>query len=241
MADLDHLNYSLYTAPNGTQVNVNADYDLYTTKTLGKVGLFQFQGYGAGIDVGMRYAISEKFDVDLAVNDLGFTSWSTNNINDTVNVNWEGISVASLFQDSISQVVDHQVDSIKGLLLPDTIQKRHMVYSPVSVRANATFHLSEKASISGSVVWYPLAVGQRSRLPLIGVSYQHKVVEGLTLGANAYGLGLDTYGFGAMANYQFTIGSVGLDIMAGSDNLLGFVAPKFGRGMNAYGGVGVSF
>jgi len=73
------------------------------------------------------------------------------------------------------------------------------------------------------------------------VTYQHKVVEGLTLGANAYGLGLDSYGFGAMANYQFTIGSVSLDVLAGSDNLLGLVMPKVGRGMNAYGGLGVSF
>ncbi len=241
MADLDHLNYALYTAPNGIQVNVKADYDLYTTKKLGKTGLFAFQGYGAGIDVGMRYELSEKLDIDFAATDLGFTSWATNNINDTVNVNWEGITIASLLQDSISPIIDRQVDSIKGLLLPDTTQTRHMVYSPLSLRLNGTFHLNEKASLSASVIWYPLAAGQHSRLPLVGVTYQHEVIKGLTLGANAYGMGLDSYGFGLLANYGFTVGSASFDIMAGSDNLLGFVVPTIGRGMNAYAGVGVSF
>jgi Family of unknown function (DUF5723) len=241
MADLDHLNYSLYTAPNGTQVNVQAGYDLFVTPKIGKVGLFEFQGYGAGIDLGMRYMVSEKLDIDFAANDIGFTSWTTNNIADSVNVAWDGISIASLLQDSISPIIDHQVDSLKNLLLPDTVEARRIVYSPLSIRANATWHISEKASLSGTVVWYPLAVGQRSRLPLIGVAYQHVVVPGLTLGANAYGLGLDAYGFGAMASYRLNVGSASIDLLAGSDNLLGLVVPSIGRGMNAYAGVGVSF
>jgi hypothetical protein len=241
MADLEHLNYSLYTAPNGIQVNAQADYNLFVTPKLGKTGLFAFQGYGAGIDLGIQYRISDKFDIDFAANDIGFTSWKTNNIADIVDVNWEGISVANLLQDSVSEVANHQIDSIKQLILPDTIEANHMVYSPLSVRANATFHISEKASLSGSVIWYPLAIGQKSRLPMVGVTYQHEVVTGLTLGANAYGMGLDSYGFGLLANYRFSVGSAGFDLMAGSDNLLGLVTPTIGRGMNAYAGVGVSF
>ncbi len=241
MADLSFLNYSLYTAPNGTQVHAQADYDVYLTKKLGKTKLFEFQGYGFGVDVGARYAFSDKFDVDVAANDVGFTSWATNNINDTVDVNWEGITIASLLQDSISAIVDQQVDSIKGLLLPDTTDARRMVYSPMQVRAAATFHFNEKASLSAQVVWYPLAVGAHSRLPLIGLTYQHEVVQGLTLGANAYGLGLDSYGVGALADYRFTIGSATFDVMAGSDNVLGWIAPTIGRGMNVFAGVGVGF
>jgi hypothetical protein len=241
MADLDHLNYSLYTEANGTQVHAQADYDLFTTKKLGKTGIFTFQGFGAGVDLGMRYQLSEKLEIDIAANDIGFTSWATQNMNDTVDVQWEGISVPSLLQDSVSELIDEQVDSVKALLLPDTVEGRHLLLAPLALRAHATFHISEKASLAGSVVWYPLAVGQHTRLPLVGLTYQHEVIEGLTLGAAAYGLGLDSYGFGAMANYQFTIGSATFDIMAGSDNVLGFLVPSIGRGMNAFGGVGVAF
>jgi hypothetical protein len=241
MANLRNLDYSLFTETNGTQVHLAADYDLALTPKLGKTGLFAFQGFGAGVDLGLRYELSEKLDIDVAVNDLGFVSWKTNELNDAVDVNWEGFSVTSLFMDSVSAVIEDQVDSIKGVLLPDTIEGREMLMSPLSLRATATFHLTEKADISGTVVWNPVASGAPTRLPLIGVAYQHEVIEGLTLGANAYGLGLDSYGFGAMANYSFTAGSATFDVMAGSDNLLGLLVPSVGRGMSLYAGVGVGF
>ncbi len=241
MANLNHLNYSLFTETNGTQVQLAADYDLVLTPKLAKTGLFAFQGFGAGVDLGMRYELSEKLDFDLAVTDLGFTSWKTNQLADDVNVNWEGFSVTSLFMDSVSVIIQDQVDSIKDVLLPDTIVGRTMLMAPMSIRASATFHLTEQANLSGTILWNPIASGAPTRLPLISVAYQHEVIEGLTVGGNVYGLGLDTYGFGAMANYQFTVGSASFDILAGSDNLLGLVVPSIGRGMSVYGGVGVGF
>jgi hypothetical protein len=241
MANLDHLNYSLFTETNGTQVQLAADYDLALTPKLTKTGLFAFQGFGAGVDLGARYEVNEKLDFDLAVTDLGFTSWKTNQLADSVNVNWEGFSVASLFMDSVSAIIEDQVDSIKDVLLPDTVEGRTMLLAPMTIRANATFHLNEQASLSATVIWSPVASGARTRLPLIAVTYQHEIIEGLTLGANAYGLGLDSYGFGAMANYQFTIGSAQFDVLAGSDNLLGWIVPSVGRGMSVYGGLGVGF
>lgn len=241
MANLNHLNYSLFTETNGTQVQLAADYDLVLTPKLAKTGLFAFQGFGAGVDLGMRYELSEKLDFDLAVTDFGFTSWKTNQLADDVNVNWEGFSVTSLFMDSVSVIIQDQVDSIKNVLLPDTIVGRTMLMAPMSIRASATFHLTEQANLSGTILWNPIASGAPTRLPLISVAYQHEVIEGLTVGGNVYGLGLDTYGFGAMANYQFTVGSASFDILAGSDNLLGLVVPSIGRGMSVYGGVGVGF
>ncbi len=241
MANLAYSHYSLYTAANGTEVELEADYDLALTPKLAKPGLFAFQGIGAGVDLGVRYQLSEKLDLDLAVTDFGFTSWKTNQLADEVNVNWEGFSVTSLFMDSVSTIIQDQVDSIKGILLPDTIEGRTMLMAPMSIRASATFHLNEQANLSGTIVWNPIAIGAPTRLPLISVAYQHELIEGLTVGGNVYGLGLDTYGFGAMANYQFTVGSASFDILAGSDNLLGLVVPSIGRGMSVYGGVGVGF
>ncbi|MFN8396798.1 MAG: DUF5723 family protein [Bacteroidia bacterium] len=241
MADLANLQYALYTDSLGTQVHAFADYDLYTTPKLGKTGLFAFQGFGLGLDLGARYTVFDKLDFEVAVTDIGFTSWKTNHMKETVDVNWEGISITSLLVDSVSPLIQHQVDSIKAILLPDTTEENHLLIAPTVVRLGGTYHLSEQASLSGTLIWSPLASGARTRLPMINVAYQHEVIEGLTLGANVYGLGLDTYGVGAMANYTITAGSVGIDILAGSDNLLGWIAQGIGRGMSVYGGVGVSF
>lgn len=241
MAELANLDYALYTDTLGTQVSVSADYDLYTTPKLGKTGLFAFQGFGLGVDLGARYMASDKLDFELAVTDIGFTSWRTNHMNESVDVNWEGISITSLLVDSVSPIIEDQVDSIKEILLPDTTEDNHLLIAPTVVRLGGTFHLNEQASLSGTVIWSPIASGARTRLPMINVAYQHEVITGLTVGANVYGLGLDTYGVGAMANYLITAGSVGIDVLVGSDNLLGWIAPSIGRGMSVYGGVGVSF
>lgn len=241
MAQLANLDYSLYTDSLGTQVNVAADYDLYTTPKLGQTGLFSFQGFGLGLDLGARYIVSDKLDFELSATDIGFTSWKTNHMQETVDVNWEGISITSLLVDSVSPIIQEQVDSIKDILLPDTTEERHMLIAPTVVRLGGTFHLNEQASLSAMVIWSPLASGAHTRLPMINVAYQHEVFTGLTLGANVYGLGLDTYGVGAMANYTIVAGSVGIDLLAGSDNLLGWIAPGIGRGLSVYAGVGVGF
>ncbi|MFM2377129.1 MAG: hypothetical protein RLZZ165_2226 [Bacteroidota bacterium] len=242
MLHLADLNYSLYTSPPGTLIHAAGNYDLTASPSLGKAGLFQFQGFGAGLDLGMRYALGEKVEIDAAITDLGMTFWKNcNRIQHSVNASWEGFSIGSLLQDSLSPQMQHLADSIRGILLPDTVQASRTVYSPAVIRGNVTFHLPGTARLSGSVVYSPLAAGARTRRPMIGVTYQQEVVKGLTLGANVYGMGLDSYGFGAMGAYRVAVGGAALDVLLGSDNLAGLVAPALGRGMNLYAGIGVGF
>jgi hypothetical protein len=44
-----------------------------------------------------------------------------------------------------------------------------------------------------------------------------------------------------MGTYSIPAGPVRINVLIGSDNLLGLLAVNLGRGMNAYGGLGVDF
>jgi Family of unknown function (DUF5723) len=242
MADLAALDYRLYTAPSGTLVHAAGSYDFAATPSLGSASLLQFQGFGAGLDLGMRYALGERVEIDAAITDLGMTLWKNcNRIHHSFHASWEGFSIGTILEDSLSPQMQQLADSIRGILIPDTVQASRTIYSPAVIRGNVTFQLSGTARLSGSVVYSPLAAGARTRRPMIGVTYQQEVVRGLTLGANVYGMGLDSYGFGAMGAYRVAVRSATLDVLLGSDNLAGLVAPALGRGMNLYAGIGMGF
>ena len=241
MLDLKRLNYSLFTETSGTQIALNADYDLLTSQQIGTVGLFDFQGFGFAADVGMTYAIGEKLELSAAINDIGATFWQANQITDQIDIDWEGVFVTSIFEDSVPEILEQEVDSLSELIFPDTVEASHTLMAPLSIRIGATYNIGTNGQVSGTLVYNPIKTGAYARLPIFSVAYQHQVIPGLTLGANAYGGGLDSFGFGAMANYRFKIGTVAIDLLAGGDNWLGMLAGSFGRGFNVYGGIGVGF
>lgn len=238
--ELKQLDYSLFTEANGTNVHAIAEYELNASPVLSKNKLFDLQGFGAAIDLGLRYQLNEKMDIDFAANNLGAMSWKVNHLDESVDLDWKGITVSNLFAGGLSDSVEAQVDSLKAQLLPDTTVENRLLVSPARLRAGFNWKLNEKALLSGNVIWSPIKGGWHSRLPLINATFQYEILNGLKLGANAYGLGLDSYGFGLMGNYHFKAGSMEFDLLAGTDNILGFVAPSIGRGMSVYGGIGIS-
>ncbi len=240
MLELNDLSYRLFTETNGTVVHANAAYELNMSPTLSNNKLFEFQGFGAGVDIGLRYQINETMDFDFALNNVGAMSWTTNQLKDEVDIEWKGITVTNLFAGGLSDTIDEQIDSLQAIILPDTVEGNRLLMTPAIVRAGFNWRMNEKSLLAGNIIWSPIKGGWHSRLPMISVAYQYEVMEGLKFGANAYGLGLDTFGFGLMGNYHFNAGNMGFDVLAGSDNLLGFVAPGFGRGMSVYAGIGVS-
>ncbi|MEM7039219.1 MAG: DUF5723 family protein, partial [Bacteroidota bacterium] len=241
MMDLQGLQYSLLTAENGTSINLEAQYNLLASQQVGAVGLVDFQGFGVGVDAGLTYALNDKLELSAALNDLGATFWSANQVADDITVNWSGVFVTSIFEDSIPEILQAEVDSLQEIIFPDTVEASHTLFAPLSIRLGATYKIGEKGKLSGTFVYNPVRTGAYARLPLFSVAYQHEVIDGLVLGANAYGGGLDMYGFGAMANYRFNINNVFIDLVAGGDNWLGILIPGSARGFSVFGGVGVGF
>lgn len=235
---LEQASYSLYTAPDGAQVTLNADYDLYGSE--GR-GFFKFNGFGAGADLGVAYEVNEKLRLDAAVIGAGFTQWKGIHVADQVSIDWEGISINSLIEDSLPEVLEQQADSLRGLIFPDTVDGNKLLLLPFQVRIGGTYQISDNGTLGLQLVYVPMRTGPITPLPVVNVSYRHNIIQGLVLGANAYFGGGDAFGVGAVGAYAIPVGSVHINLLAGSDNLLGFVASNFGRGFSAYGGIGVDF
>lgn len=236
-AELDHATFDIYTAPDGEYIDIDAEYDLYTTKQ-GSTGPLKFNGMGAGIDLGFAYQASEKLRLDAALIGAGFTNWNGSQVRDTVQLRWEGVSLANLLEDSLPAEIEHQVDSLQGLLFPDTVDAQRRILLPFQVRIGGSYALGEHGVIGLQLVYVPMRSGAQTPMPVINVNYRHEVISGLLLGANAYFGGADGFGVGAMAAYTLPLGTSKLHIMAGGDNLVGLIAPGVGRGFSLYGGLG---
>jgi Family of unknown function (DUF5723) len=236
-AELDHATFDIYTAPDGEYIDIDAEYDIYTTPQ-GATGPFRFNGMGAGIDLGLAYQVGEKLRLDAALIGAGFTDWKGIQVRDTVQVRWEGVSIANLLEDSLPAEIEQQVDSLRGLLFPDTVDAERRILLPFQIRIGGSYALGEHSVIGLQLVYVPMRSGAQTPMPVINVNYRHEVIPGLQLGANAYLGGVDGFGFGAMAAYALPIGTGKLHVMAGGDNLVGLIAPGVGRGFSVYGGIG---
>ncbi|MEM0998712.1 MAG: DUF5723 family protein [Bacteroidota bacterium] len=239
MADLDRLNYSLYTHPDGIQIDLQANYSLSATADLGNVGIASFQGFGASLDLGVTYDINEKFRVEASVTDAGFTSWQTEKIEDNIDIDWQGVSITSLFDDSIPEILEAEVDSLRELVFPDTVQSNLTLSTPLSLRLGGTMQVGDHGELGAMIMFNPSRSGGFTQLPLINLRYQHEVVTGLRLAANAYGGGTDVYGVGVMAAYRLAINDWAVDLALGGENVIGYLAPSAGRGFSFFGGIGV--
>lgn len=242
MFQLDNAEYTLFTAANGTEIDLDANYSFSSTPDFGNTGLFAFNGFGASVDLGLLVDLNEKMQLEAAVNDLGTISFTTDTKSRVVKLeDFSGIFIDNILQDSVGQLVENQADSLVNLVLPDSARGNTSLMMPMSLRLGFRYQLSEKGQLAATVVYNPLKVGAYTPTPVINVAYQHEVVTGLRLGVNAYYGGICGYGFGAMGTYRIQAGTTGIDLLAGSDNLMGFLVPNSARGMNLFAGVGVAF
>lgn len=242
MIDLDHLNYSIFTHPDGTQIQLQADYQYQLTLETSNVPFFDFQGIGFGADLGIRYRITDAIDVEAAMLDLGTTTWDVKQYDNNIDINWEGISINSLFDDDVPQSVEDEVDSLTNLILIDSVLTTHQVAAPLTLRAGATWRISDKDRLGGNIVYVAGRTGSFAPLPLFNVGYRRDIIEGLSLAANAYGGGGATYGFGLSGAYVLSVKEDWkIHIFIASDHLIGWVSPEAARGLSVYGGVGVRY
>lgn len=237
---LDDADYSLYTSENGTTVDLSANYLFRSTERFRGLGLFGFQGFGASVDVGTIIDVSEKMELAVTLNELGAIVWKTDVRSGTIELNdYEGLVVNNIFEDSLQQLIDTEVDSLTNIIQPDSSVENSTMVMPAQLRIVLSRKIGEKGRLAGTIVYNPIRAGSYTPIPVISLAYQHEVIDDLTLGAQVYGGGYDTFGAGLIGNYRFDAGPVKIDLLLGSDNILGWLAPSIGRGFSFFGGVGV--
>lgn len=243
MRSLRDGSYSLYTSPNGTQLNIQGTYDFSQSQQTDSLPFISGQGIGFAVDLGMTYELNDRMRLEFSVLDAGMTSWKVKNYTHTVDVDFEGIDISSLFADSLSEQLADAADSLLGLLLPDSVLENRAVSAPTIFRAGFAMKIGEKGQLLGSLAYSPTANGPYTRIPLISGAYAHEVVSGLKVSGNAYFGGVDMFGVGAMASYRLGLSGdkMGIELAVGSDNLLGLLVGSAGRGMAGFGSIGFTY
>jgi hypothetical protein len=112
---------------------------------------------GAGIDLGIQYRCSEKFDLSASIIDLGFISWvnNSNNIDIDRTYRWNGIDVARLisvptdtsFMNGLSRL--NIADSILFSALTPS-DKKTITFTPIKAYLSFNYQLNNKLSFSAT-------------------------------------------------------------------------------------------
>lgn len=239
--NLEETDYSLYTSANGTQLDLNANYTFYNTPDFGTSKLLDFNGIGASVNAGIVAELNEKMTIEASLTDLGMIAWTTDKNTRSVRLEgFEGIVINSILTDSLDGLIEDEIDSLTNLIIPDSSRESYTTLTPMKIRLGWSYLLGEDGLLNVTIVYNPLRQGTYTPIPLLSVAYQHEVMEGLKIGANAYRGGFDTFGFGLMGTYRIDAGKAKIDILVGSDNITGLLLPSMGNGMNLYGGVGLT-
>ena len=175
-------------------------------------------GYGAGIDFGAVYSLTDRLDLSAAIIDLGFINWNKNvrNINYGVDYTFDGVAQVSSSQGSntISKVYNQLttgnslVDSLTNALQTSTNQS----ISNNSYITGTTSKLN--LGIEYELVDKILSLGLLSRTYI----FKKSVSEEITTSINAHPIDW----FNASASYSFVNGRFGT-IGAGIGLRTGFV------------------
>lgn len=238
--ELKKTSYSLATAQDGLSLTISANYNLAISNQ-GKSGLLSGKGLGAALDAGVSFDLNDDITLDASVLDAGFLTWRKVDKmqHEANNVYFEGINIASLFDANLDTTIQEAVDSLKGLLLPDTVVANQTgLYGP-TIRAGAMIKLGEKNTLYPQIVWIPFSANGFTRLPVLNVTYQRKLGKVFSAGANVYGGGTDLYGVGLMGGMHLEFaGAYAIQFQIMADNVLGLLIPSIGKGFSLQAGLG---
>jgi hypothetical protein len=169
---------------------------------------------GFGIDLGMTYLLSDKFEISAAINDLGFISWKGNPKNYNANdfqIDFKGISgfeddllnnqnaTGQTAEDSVANQLNQLRDTLLAAFTPDT------TFNPYSTGIGAKFNLGARYAFTKRQSVAVLLSGQmiaRQFKPAVSLSYNFRLYKwlGATAAYNTYNGSYTNLGVGLSFN-----------------------------------------
>ena len=229
---IDKFSYSLTTAPLGEKLSLTSDHDIYLLEDNPNPA-----GIGAGIDIGAVYEVNDKWQLQVAVTDIGAVSWDTEHYQHQVSFDFEGFDLRDLIDANGTSQDFFVTDTLQNLLFPTSESSRYTMSLPTNLTVGFKHPLSEKARLLGSLSYGLTGQAPSTRMPLANLAY-HRDFKMLTLGANVYGGGMDMIGVGVFGEMNLAVSKkYHIRIFALADNLLGGVFSSVGKGVSAQGGI----
>lgn len=232
-SDVKVKDFSLFTSQEGDSIHASADYEYFVSDRFAPL-----DGFGAGVDLGAIYQVNNSLSIGGSITNLGFIAWTGESMNKNVDVSYVGFDLKDLLNlEGNTAGQDALVDSLKGLVFPDTVASKMTSGLPTCLHLNATYNVGAYNRVFASLNYGMTKYAPMSPLPLLAFGYQRRVCSALSLGANVYGGGIDTYGVGVMAMSFFRIKHKNpVSILYTMDNILGFVG---GKGASAEVGISI--
>lgn len=235
MIQVKNLDYTFFTAADGTEIYMNADYDVYKTPFTGK-GIKNIQGSGIGLDLGLNYQWKNLTIGASAIN-LGFISWGhATHYNNKVSADYIGFNfdVKEMIKNTI-QFNNIPSDTVQQTLIPDsTANVQQNTALPAMLNVNLRYTLMRNNLFFFSLHKALSSQAPTTSSPIMNIGYQRKFGRVLLLGVNGYMGGLDQKGLGGMIGLGLPMKGKCLSIFASMENALGF---KNGKGVSANGGL----
>ncbi|MDX2247008.1 MAG: DUF5723 family protein [Bacteroidia bacterium] len=225
----DDLSYSLFTAADGTDIELNSRYRIFNGSG----------GAGLSADMGIVWQPNSTLILQAAVRDLGFITWNGTLRENEVNVSYQGFDLNNWIDTDFSSGGQlFTPDTLEELFFPDSTTGTSRVNLPGTFSVAGSWEFSSGKTISASLnsgfsqyaAWTPL--------PLINVSYAHQLWKPLTLGVNVFAGGMEGYGYGAFARANITLAEkYNASLFFSADNASGLVVPEAARGFSFQGGI----
>jgi hypothetical protein len=222
-------NGSLYTAPYGEYLDAAYNFT-FNEATTGASRFFDLNGQGVSADLQFSYS-NEKTRFSLTVEDLGYITWGKHPVNyraDT-SLTFSGISVTNLTNISGSGIQGLNLDSVLSTLSPKKSNSAYNTTLPATIQA--TF--SQLIKLKKHDMIFTAGVNTRLLTDYYAYGYvkttfllDHQWATSVSAGAGGYSL----------FNLGFDVGKKwkNLDILLGTNNLIGCLVPMYYPGSSFY-------
>ncbi|MEM7369929.1 MAG: DUF5723 family protein [Bacteroidota bacterium] len=233
---LQNLDYSLFTEAFGAKVSMQSEYNFFRTQNTGNPGI------GFGIDLGAVYTLRPNLSLQFAVQDLGSIRWQGDSYEQTVNFDYEGIEITQLFSTDFTNPSSFiPSDTLRSLLIPDPASGQLTQQLPTQLSIGGAYSWNQSNQLFTTILIGLSDQTYSKPSPLVNLAYHRKLGNFFTLGLNAYGGGLDQYGFGLLARTHISFADkMNLSIFGTMDNAMGLLSPVNGRGLSFQAGLTAS-
>ena len=216
MVALDRLNFGLFTAEDGTQLSLDADYLAHESTST---------GWGLGMDLGFTVPMG-NYTVRGAAFDIGFMNWDALKQEARVSLDYRGVNLTDLVEGSLPRI--NLGDTLRRTAFPDSVNTEFSHLLPARGNLSLEYRLKpgQLVFIKLSHAAGPFAPGGGK--PIASLGYQRHW-NAFSLGGQAFVGGLEGWGLGGIAacHLKGKKGSL-LDFVVEVNNVMGIITSSNG-------------
>lgn len=236
-------NADMTTDAEGRYVDLEFDYKVHSSG-LKDFSLFNYNGTGLGLDAGVTFFLSKNIEVVASVLDLGAISYkkNTKTYQKAGSARYEGLVVDRLFGNN-----SFNGDSLADIFTPEESDKPYTMPLDTKICIEGEFKTkktdSKDREYVSNAIFFTYIQGLNNMpgattRPFFSLGYNHDFHKFLDAGAMVAMGGYNKLTFGSF--FSINVAHI-VKLGFSSDNLMAFIVPKYGTGIDLSMNFSVSF